>query len=520
MPSLTISPRRWGRQVIPLAYDYWRRPLPLTGITRDLRFAPSDRTGVAVIRVDVAPERLRPAERFGLDVLVDLSRLLVAERAECDIVRLTVIDRPYSETPVADLVPAAALERANGEVRVTTAALFAVAEVAGGATEQRSKKNPLVAAGQSRKPLVSILGTELRLAAAAVAERRPMRFLAPWPGGYRWAALVTHDLDVVEWWALFPLLRMAELGRKGAWRLTARVALAAARSRGKDPVSRGVHTVLQLEAHHGIPATWFVTCCDPTLRSLAAGESAYRPDSPATQRILSAVAQAGHEIGLHGSVATVGDAELMASQSRMLSRLTQRPITGARQPVLRMRPGVTQRAMVKAGFGYDATWGFADRNGFRLGTADVLPAWDASREVLMPLDLVPLIWMDRACSGGEEVQRWMDDGLELARVCKAVEGAWVGLWHPNLTEALGFPGAEPAFVRLLETLASDRPYFASARKVVEWRRFRRSVRAGRISADGRLTLTALPGHSIVAVEDAAGNATQVPVHSEQSSGAA
>ena len=484
-----------------------------------------------MIRVDVAPERLRPAERFGLDVLLDLSRLLVAERADCDIVRLTVIDRPCSETPVADLLPAAALERANGEVRVSTAALLAVAEVAGGAAEQRSgavdrngrvpaDANPLVAAGQSRQPLVSILSAELRRAAVAVAERRPMRFLVPWPGGYRWAALVTHDLDVVEWWALFPLLRMAELGRKGAWKLTARVALAAARSRGKDPVSRGVHSVLQLEAHHGIPATWFVTCSDPTLRSLVAGESTYRPDSPATHRILNAVIQAGREIGLHGSSAATGDSELMASERRMLSRLTQRPITGDRQHVLRMRPGATQRATVKAGFGYDATWGFADRNGFRLGAADVLPAWDANREVRMPLDLVPLIWTDRACSGGEEVQRWIDDGLELARACRAVEGVWVGLWHPNLTEALGFPGAEPAFVRLLQALASDRPYFASARKVVEWRRFRRSVRAVRISADGRVSLTALPGHSTVAVEDASGNTTQAPVHSEQSSGAA
>ncbi len=66
MPSLTISrtaepsedgegsrprtaalvelKRRWGRQAIPRAYDYWRRPLPLTGMTRELRLAPSDET--------------------------------------------------------------------------------------------------------------------------------------------------------------------------------------------------------------------------------------------------------------------------------------------------------------------------------------------------------------------------------------------------------------------------------------------------------------------------------------------
>ena len=153
----------------------------------------------------------------------------------------------------------------------------------------------------------------------------------------------------------------------------------------------------------------------------------------------------------------------------------------------------------------------------------MVPAWDATREFVMPLDLVPLIWTDRGLgesSGVEGAEVWLDDGLELARACRAVEGAWVGLWHPNLTEALGFPGGESAFVRLLETLASDRPFFASARKIVEWRRFRRSVRAARISADGRVTLTASPGHPIVAVEDAAGNATQAKVRAEPSSGAA
>lgn len=489
---------------------------------------------MALIRLDVAREGLRPAERFGLDVLVDSSRLLVAEQADCDLVRLSVVDKPYSEAPAADLAPSSALERANGEVRVTTSALGAVADVAGGAVEQRSgavdrhgrvpaEENPLVAAGRSRQPLVSILGAELRRAAAAVAERRPMRFLAPWPNGHRWAALITHDLDVVEWWGLLPMLRMVELSRKGAWRLTARVARAARRNIGRDPVSRGVHSLIQLEAHHGIAASWFVICSEPNLRSMMAGDTTYSPDAPATHRILSAVVHAGHEIGLHGSFATVDDAERMAAQRRCLSRLTERPISGVRQHFLRMRPGPTQRAMVKAGFEYDATWGFADRNGFRLGLADVVPAWDAARETVLPLDLVPLMWMDRALSkyaGVEEAHRWVEDGLELARESRAVEGAWVGLWHPNLTEALGFPGAEPAVVHLLQTLANDRPYFASARKAVEWRRFRRSVRAARITADGRVVLSAGAGHPSVTIEDEAGNSTQAAVRADRSSGAA
>jgi hypothetical protein len=132
--------------------------------------------------------------------------------------------------------------------------------------------------------------------------------------------------------------------------------------------------------------------------------------------------------------------------------------------------------------------------------------------------------MDRALSkyaGIEEPGRWIEDARELMRECKAVEGAWVGLWHPNTMEALGFPGAEPAFVSLLQALADDRPYFASAHKLVQWRRFRRSVRAARVAADGRVMLTTPSGHrTVIALEDETGESVQIQVQSSRSGGAA
>jgi hypothetical protein len=180
--------------------------------------------------------------------------------------------------------------------------------------------------------------------------------------------------------------------------------------------------------------------------------------------------------------------------------------------------------MAAAGFEYDATWGFADRNGFRLGVADLLPAWDARQETALSLEMVPLIWMDRALSkysGVEEPGRWIEDARDLARECKAVEGVWTGLWHPNTTEALGFPGAEPAFVSLLQSLADDRPYFGSAHKLVQWRRFRRSIRARRVSADGRVALSTAGGHrTVIALEDESGDTTQVQVQASRAGGAA
>jgi hypothetical protein len=101
--------------------------------------------------------------------------------------------------------------------------------------------------------------------------------------------------------------------------------------------------------------------------------------------------------------------------------------------------------------------------------------------------------MDRALSKYgkvEDPERWVDDALELARTCRDVDGLWVGLWHPNLTAPLGFPGAPAAFGRLLATLRGHQPYVDRLDRIVEWRAARRTLRARAITPDGSVVLTA------------------------------
>lgn len=166
--------------------------------------------------------------------------------------------------------------------------------------------------------------------------------------------------------------------------------------------------------------------------------------------------------------------------------------------------------MVGAGFSYDSTWGFPDRNGFRLGAADVVPGWDGERQALSGLDEAPLVWMDRALSkyaGIEEPDRWVDDAIELARSCREVNGVWVGLWHPNLTPALGFPGAPVALRRLLDVLLAGQPYAQRLDRIVQWRAARRGLRAARVGPDGRAELAADRGWTgEVVLEDPRGGA--------------
>ncbi|MFI5279116.1 MAG: hypothetical protein ACHQU1_01365 [Gemmatimonadales bacterium] len=461
------------------------------------------------------PEGLAPVERYALELLVDLARLVPVDDPGADVVRIEVTDPPGKPPALRTLSASRWLiQPGDGFVRVFRPALRAVADIASAAREQRSTErdrhgrvpptvNVLVDAGMERHPVVSEAAVRLREAVLASAGRRAMRLAVPWPGGKRWAAAFTHDLDIVALWPAFTLRRIAELVGKGELAASASVFGSGLAALLNDPIGRGVATLLESERAAGIRSTWFILCGTPTLATMRAGDLTYSPESKAAHAILKAIAAAGHDIGLHGSFATSDGDGVFAAQRARLAGLVGRDIGGVRQHFLKMRPGATHRAMREAGFAYDTSLGFADRNGFRLGVADVVPLWDAERETTIGIDEVPLCWMDRALSkyrAVEDPHIWVRDALKMAQRSRAVNGLWVGVWHPNLVPALGFPGAPEAFTELAQSIAAGDPHFGSLGELVHWRRVRRSARVKSLAPDGRIEVVA-DGGAAVALEE-------------------
>jgi hypothetical protein len=466
----------------------------------------SPRPTILVIRLEAPSPALTAAERFGWEVLLDASRLLCVDGGAADrggavatppLGFVTVRVAPDEHRSTVARMPQALIDTAArgfdvaaDVVVVPRLVLRAVTDLAGAAAEQRStardrhgrvpaSENPLAAAGHERQPVVSLAAIAFRAAVQKAAGRRPFLSVAPWPEDRRWAAAFTHDVDVVAAWPLFTGLRVAELARKGLLPAAATVVAAAARSIGRNPVAHGVRGVLDIERRARVQSTWFILCGTPTWKTFRQGDLTYRPESRRARTVIGAARASGHELALHGSFVTMDRGSAFIEQRERLGRIAGVVPTGVRQHFLRMRPGETQRAMAAAQFSYDATYGFSDRNGFRLGVADVVPSWDAASATPAALDEVPLVWMDRAQSkyqGIEDPARWVEDARELAGACRAAEGMWVGLWHPNLTPPLGYPAAPEAYERLVTSIIADEPYVASLERLVAWRRLRRSVR--------------------------------------------
>ncbi len=432
------------------------------------------------------------AERWAFELLVDLARLLPLDPGSSGGVRAVLTD-PAPSQPAFAAVP--------GSVRVSRTALHQVVEVAGAAQEQRStardrhgrvpaSANPLVQGGKERELPIHGHAEALLSAVRAAASGQPVFRIGGWPEGKTWAAAFTHDVDIVSGWPLFAALRWQELLWKGEFGRAAGAVGAAFGAIGSGPVKRGVEAIIALEREAGVRATWFVLAGVPTLRGWRRGDITYRLNAPAARALLETVVAAGHEVGLHGSFQTRDSAELMAQERHLVALVAGRSPDGVRQHFLRFDPGRTPAGAEQAGFRYDASFGFADRNGFRLGLAEVLPLWQESTGRALTLLEAPLTWMDRTQSKyqrQEDPERWVEDALTLAATCRDAGGLWVGLWHPNVIPALGFPGALAGFGQLVRRIVAEAPYVAPLAEIVAWRAARRRLR-GRLTQEGRVEL--------------------------------
>lgn len=451
-----------------------------------------------MIRV-AASSSLTELERFAMDLLVDQSRLLVLDADTPDVVVVSDVGTErQGSAQLATWARTESFDRADARVGIPRALLRRVGAIASTLAEQRTDAvdrfgrvptsvNEAYSAGVARDPIVSRCAIALRKAVLEVAGRRPVALLQPWPGGHRWGAALTHDLDVVEWWPAFTALRIAELTSKSEWRLIGRVLAALPLALRGNPVHRGIESILSAERDAHVQSSWYVLSGAPTLASMRRGDLTYRLDATLTKRILAAIEMGAHEIGLHGSFDTMLSADAFDEQRRRLQSMTSSDVRGVRQHYLRMRPGRTQRCMRQAGFTYDATFGFPDVNGFRLGVADVVTHFDAEDGVFNAFDRVPLVWMDRTVSKYQRIEqpaRWIEDARQLAEVCAEVEGLWVGLWHTNVTTPLGYPEGEQAYRSLLSMLRERGPFIAPLAEIVEWRRRRRRARAVAVDERG------------------------------------
>ncbi len=192
----------------------------------------------------------------------------------------------------------------------------------------------------------------------------------------------------------------------------------------RRPVLGDIDTVAALEAEFGVSTTWNVI-----VRNAHSRDADYRLDDPVVVDHLERLADAGHEIGLHGSY-TSGETPGALAEEFDTLRAAGYDAVGHRHHWLRHDGFGLWQALAKAEARYDSSAGWSETNGFRHGMAEPFVPFDLTTGEAASVVEIPLVMMDVALSDAE--RRGEDARRSAHRILdEAAEhgGAVSVLWH-------------------------------------------------------------------------------------------
>ncbi|MEK6441744.1 hypothetical protein [Pseudonocardia sp. T1-2H] len=260
----------------------------------------------------------------------------------------------------------------------------------------------------------------------------------PSPFGASRTFVASHDMDhlssrrLVNGHRVLKNVGVAVAGRRDLRTGAAILGAAARRTVHGRPTIVGVADLLAGEAARGVRATYTVVA-----ESTHRRDPGYRLDDDFVRHTLADIAEAGHELAVHGSYRSLEVPGQLEHEYALLADAGF-PATGGRQHWLRHRGGELFAALERAGAEWDSTYGHPDLVGYRHGAAFPFLPYDLDRERARPVVEIPMVVMERAlCTAGSRPADWAATATEVLRA--AGDDGWGGtavLWHDY-----AFPGA-------------------------------------------------------------------------------
>ena len=165
-------------------------------------------------------------------------------------------------------------------------------------------------------------------------------------------------------------------------------------------------------------------------------DAEYSLNAPWARALIRNIAERGHDVGIHPSFETYGDAEAIAREFLTVRRACEaagirQSAWGGRQHYLRWSNPVTWQCWEDAGLQFDSTLGYPEVIGFRCGTSHEYPCYNLVSRSRLKLRERPLIVMDTTLHSYMRLGRrdLIDATVELAGTCKRFGGDFTLLWH-------------------------------------------------------------------------------------------
>lgn len=147
---------------------------------------------------------------------------------------------------------------------------------------------------------------------------------------------------------------------------------------------------------------------------------------------LGIIVDSGWEVGLHGGYYSYNDFEEIMKEKKRLEVVLGQKIIGYRNHYLRFKVPDSWELLSKAGFKYDATFGYSDMVGFRNGMCHPFRPYNRNEQKEIDILEIPLVVMDVALFG---VATSFEDAWKYTKnlidVVEKYNGVITLLWHNN-----------------------------------------------------------------------------------------
>lgn len=295
----------------------------------------------------------------------------------------------------------------------------------------------------------------------------PLFVKDPWPGGYKKAVLITHDIDIVDKWWLYAgkLLQENLLKRDFGAAVTVAGKTAVNLATLHNPAA-DVKWIVELEKSFGFRSSWHFLSGIPTVRSFLQADVTYGLTS--IEKIIRHLPLHDVEIGLHSSYQTVDDIYSLAKQRSDLEQMLGNTVRGLRAHFLRHDGLKFFKNAANSGFLWDSSLGFSECSAFKCGFTS--PFRPVSGNSFLDLWEFPLNWMDRSFSKYQtiDVNTVLENFKSLAGLFDVYGGVLTLLWHNYSRTDFGFTHYERLYEDILKYLAEKAFYNDTPERVVEW----------------------------------------------------
>lgn len=277
-----------------------------------------------------------------------------------------------------------------------------------------------------------------------------------YPEDKQFAVCLTHDIDV-----LYKTKRTKTFESLGQLRngCFSTCIDSLGKMRSKKHPWWNFSDIIALEDCYDAKSSFYFMVQDP-------GDRDFNYDIEDCEAIIGELNDGGWEVGLHGGHDAYTDPVEMSEKKQRLEKVLNKEVVGYRNHYLRFRVPDTWEHLHKAGFHYDATFGYADCIGFRNGMCHPFRPYNLTTQSEIDILEIPLTIMDDTLSyymkldigTSWEVTKRLIDTVERNR------GVISLLWHNYI-----LIGEQRKFYeKILKYCAGKDAWMTSGKEISRW----------------------------------------------------